>query len=74
MPSVIGQMDEVVALIDDLIYAISGQARLLTPDVSAAIRRRLIQLGYDGLVVFDAGGDGIDYVIALHPRSVKIVR
>jgi hypothetical protein len=29
--------------------------------------------GYDGLVVGDAGGDGIDYVIALDAKSVRIV-
>lgn len=70
---VVGHMDEVVRLIDDIIYAAYGRMRSLTPEVAMEIRRRLIRLGYDGLVINDAGGDGIDDVVALHPHSVRIV-
>jgi hypothetical protein len=32
-----------------------------------------VHLGYDGIVVRDAGGDGIDYVIAVEADAVKVV-
>jgi hypothetical protein len=70
---VVGHMDDVVRMIDDLVYAAYGRLRSLTPDVAMEISRRLLRLRYDGLVIHDAGGDGIDYVVALHPRSVKVV-
>jgi hypothetical protein len=45
----------------------------ITPDVAAEIRRRLIRLGYDGIIALDAGGDGVDYVIALRGEMVRVV-
>ena len=45
----------------------------ITPDVAAEIRRRRIRLGYDGIVALDAGGDGVDYVIALRGETVRVV-
>lgn len=40
---------------------------------AAGIREELLAMGYDGLIVGDAGGDGIDYVIALDGETVKVV-
>jgi hypothetical protein len=37
------------------------------------IRRELLAGGYDGLVVYDGGGDGVDYVIALVEGIVRVV-
>jgi hypothetical protein len=45
----------------------------ITPMVGAGIRQELLQLGYDGIVVEDGGGDGEDYVIALNAEAVRIV-
>jgi hypothetical protein len=50
-----------------------GRAGGLTPEVAAAIRQELLQEGYDGIIVRDGGGDGVDYIIALESASVKVV-
>ena len=42
-------------------------------EVAAQIRLHLLELGYDGIVVWDGGGDGIDYVVAIVDGSVKVV-
>ena len=55
-------------------------AHVITPEeidawlADAEIRRTLLREGYDGIIVRDAGGDGLDYVIALDGRSVKLLR
>jgi hypothetical protein len=68
----VGDLDAIEALMDRL-AARFGRDRL-TPEVAAAIRRELLDSGYDGIVVRDAGGDGVDYVIALDESSVRVVR
>ena len=45
----------------------------MTPSLGRQLRRELLRSGYDGLIVGDAGGDGIDYVIAIVDESVRIV-
>ena len=45
----------------------------ITPTIAAAIRLELMRLGYDGIVVVDGGGDGVDYVIALVSEAVRVV-
>lgn len=37
------------------------------------MRLELLSLGYDGIVIRDGGGDGVDYVIALDAATVKVV-
>ncbi len=37
------------------------------------IRDELLRAGYDGIIVRDGGGDGIDYVIAIDNATVKVV-
>jgi hypothetical protein len=45
----------------------------ITPRLAGAVRRVLLDLGYDGIIVTDGGGDGIDYVIALDGASVRLL-
>ena len=59
--------------IDDLVESLSPRDRRITPEVAARVRSELISLGYDAIVVRDAGGPGIDYVIALQADTVKVV-
>lgn len=30
--------------------------------------------GYDGMIIRDAGGDGIDYIVAFQAEAVRIVQ
>ena len=70
----IGHFNEVESYMELLTRRLGrGDARL-TPAVAAAIRWHLLALQYDGIVVADAGGDGVDFVIALEAASVKVVR
>jgi hypothetical protein len=69
-----GGPDEVAAVVDSIADRLGPGGRLITPPVAAAIRRELRSLGYDGIIVSDGGGDGIDYVIALESRAVKVVQ
>jgi len=46
----------------------------LTSSMGRSVRRELLRLGYDGIVVEDADGEDVDYVIALEGHSVKVVR
>ncbi|MFN8632293.1 MAG: hypothetical protein U0893_00455 [Chloroflexota bacterium] len=69
----IGDAEELGPYIDRLTYRFDPVTRLLTPRVAALIRRELLSEGYDGLVVYNAGGDGTDYIIALIAESVRIV-
>jgi len=52
----------------------SGGRGGVTTAVAARMRAALLDLGYDSLIIRDAGGDGVDYVIALHRSQVKVVR
>jgi hypothetical protein len=69
-----GGPDAVAAVVDSIVDQLEPPGRLITPPVAAAIRRELRALGYDGIVVFDGGGDGIDFVIALDGRSVRVIQ
>jgi hypothetical protein len=70
----VGDVEEVAEQVDAVAPRTrAGQVRI-TPAVAIAIRRELLGLGYDGIIVRDAGGDGIDYVVALLEESIRIVR
>ena len=70
-----GPVDEVAGVVDALARLVTGSPTpRITPEVTAGVRRELLDLGYDGLIVWDAGGDGIDYVIALQAETVKVVQ
>ena len=60
-------------MIDDLVNIVSPRDPRITPRVAAEIRRHLLDLGYDGIVVVDGSGDGVDYVIAIAEGSVRVV-
>jgi hypothetical protein len=68
-----GHLDEIEAQLDEFTARFS-RTRRLTPRVAEQIRQELLGLGYDGLIVRDAGGDGIDYVVALTADAVKVVQ
>jgi hypothetical protein len=69
-----GEFEEVDQFLEQLTRRIGRGRTRLTSDVAAAIRRELLGLGYDGIVVRDAGGDDVDYVIALDAATVKVIR
>lgn len=64
---------DVAAVIDDLARIVSPRDPSITPEVAAGIRQHLLELGYDGVVVRDGGGDGVDYVVAILESSVRVV-
>ena len=70
----IGDAVDVDAEIDQVVRRLAGPRGRLTLLMAARVRQVLLAEGYDGLVVHDAEGDGIDYVIALEAGSVKVVR
>jgi hypothetical protein len=69
----VGTLDEVAAVIDDIARLVSPRDPRITPAVAAEIRRHLLELGYDGIVVWDGGGDGVDYVVAIVGGSARVV-
>ena len=69
----VGPYDAVEDFIDALVHQRFGRQQPITPQIARVIREELRRLGYDGIVAFDGGGDGIDYVIALLPAAVKVV-
>ena len=68
----IGDLTSVSDEVDRLARRFS-RAGQITPLVAARIRLALLAAGYDGIVVRDAGGDDVDYVIALEAGTVKVV-
>jgi hypothetical protein len=70
----IGDDTSVGSIVDAIADRLAPIGRRITPHVAAGIRRELLSLGYDGMVVVDADGDGIDYVIALDGRSVRVIQ
>ncbi len=58
---------------DELAEELGAENGRLTPPVAAAIRRELLGRGYDAMIITDAVGDGVDYVIALDSVTVKAV-
>ena len=69
----VGSLDDVAAVIDDLTRMVSPRDPSITPEVAAGIRQHLLELGYDGIVVWDGGGDGVDYVVAILEDSARVV-
>ena len=71
----IGSLAEIEPIIDEMGRRLRPRAMgRMNRDVAATVRRELILLGYDGLVIHHAGGDGIDYVVAILRETVKVVR
>lgn len=70
----IGSVEEIERVIDALSDRLRPQAHgRITREVARAVRLELVDLGYDGIVIADAGGDGVDYVVALARETVKVV-
>jgi len=68
-----GAFAEIEDLVDRITARLSPRSGALTMVVAAGIRRELLRLGYDGIIVPDGGGDSVDWVIALAGESVKVV-
>jgi len=68
-----GLLDDVSAVIDDIARIARPRDARGTPSLAAEIRLTLLDLGYDGIVVWDGGGDGVHYVIAITNDSIKVV-
>src|SRR5207248_5022187 len=60
--SLIGHLDDLAIARERLVGRLNPTTRRLTPDVGRLIRHEPLNAGYDGLVVDDAGGAGVDYV------------
>jgi hypothetical protein len=61
-------------LVDRMAEQYGAPGVRLTSSMGRIVRRELLRLGYDGIVVEDATGEGVDYVIALEGHAVKVVR
>ena len=70
---VIGHITVMDDVMDRLALRLSPLNPSITPTLARRIRRELLAEGYDGIVVYDGGGDGIDYVIALVDATIRIV-
>jgi hypothetical protein len=68
-----GRFADVEEAIDRIAVQLNPPGGQISPSIAAAIRRELLQLGYDGIIVPDGGGDGVDWVIALTGATVKVV-
>jgi len=69
----VGSAEEVGRAINRLVRRFDPIKGELSPPVARSVRRELLSSGYDGLVVRDAEGDGVDYVIALFDEVVRVV-
>jgi hypothetical protein len=70
----VGHVDDMIPYFTDLADLLLSGRGALTPAVAARIRRALLDLGYDSVIIRDAGGDDVDFVIALHGYVVKVVQ
>lgn len=61
------------SFIDQLADRFGAPGGRLTLPIARSVRRELLGMGYDGIVVEDVDGEGVDFVIALEEQSVKIV-
>jgi hypothetical protein len=68
-----GDEDSISDLVSMIAVRLGDRTGRISPAIAEAIRQELLQLGYDGIVVVDAGGDGIDYIIALQEDAVRVV-
>lgn len=69
----LGHADDVGDAVDALAARLRPADPRITHDLAVRIRRELVAVGYDGIVASDAGGDGIDYVIALVDGVARVV-
>ncbi len=69
----IGSDDEVSTVVSRLVRRFDPVHARLSPAAAQAVRRALLQAGYDGIVVYDGGGDGIDFVVALLDGAARVV-
>ncbi len=69
----IGHLDDIAVTMEQLVRRMNPIDGRLTPPVGRLIRREFLDAGYDGLVVHDAGGDGVDYVISIVNEAVRVV-
>ena len=69
----VGRLDEVETYIEDVIVRLSPRSPAITPALAGRIRRELLGAGYDGLMISDAGGDGVDVVVALVDGSTRVL-
>jgi hypothetical protein len=68
-----GDAQSIGAQVDALAWALGARDGRLTPEVAAGIRREIVRRGHDGMIIWDGGGDGIDYIVALDASTVKVV-
>jgi hypothetical protein len=73
MTPLTGRFAEVEEVVDRIAARLNPPHGQISPAVSAGIRRELLRLGYDGIIVPDGGGDGVDWIIALIGDTVKVV-
>lgn len=69
----VGHLNEVEAYIEDVIVRLRPRSPAITPPLAGRIRRELLDAGYDGLMIGDAGGDGINFVVALVDGVTRVV-
>src|SRR6185436_264693 len=69
----VGHLDDIEEHIDEMVDRLSLGDHRMTPELARRIRRALLDAGYDGLVIHDGGGDGVDYVIAIADGTVRVV-
>jgi hypothetical protein len=69
----VGDVPSVSDVVDAIANRLAPLSRRITPAIAASIRRELISLGYDGILIVDGGGDDVDYVVAFNSESVRVV-
>jgi hypothetical protein len=69
----VGHLDAVEAYMDCLTNRLNPEDPSMTPALARRVRHVLLAEGYDGLVIRDAGGDGIDHGIAIVDGTVRVV-
>jgi hypothetical protein len=70
----VGSAEVLADQVDEIIVTRYGRLRPITAAVASTVRRVLVGLGYDGLVIRDVGEEGFDYVVAFFGASVKVVQ
>jgi hypothetical protein len=68
-----GSFSEVEEAIDRIALRLNPPRGEITTAVAAGIRRELLRLGYDGIMIPDGGGDDVHWVIALTSDAVKVI-
>jgi hypothetical protein len=70
----VGAIEAIGAEIDAIAHTLPGPGGGLTPRRAVGVRQELLRRGHDGMIVRDAEGDGVDYVVALLAEAVKVVQ